>query len=88
MTSLVSLTLRRNAVLYPRFATLVHTRGVATSVSNRPASQTLAQAAVNIKEESKNATSSVAKLISGAGTQGQSFVRTSTFPREGTGRLT
>ena len=45
---------------------LVSVRGVASSVSNRPGSQTPEHAATNIKEEVGNAASELAKSIAGA----------------------
>jgi hypothetical protein len=41
------------------------TRGVASTVSNRPASQNLSQAGLNIKEESQNAAGDLQKVIAG-----------------------
>ncbi|KAG5723433.1 hypothetical protein E4T56_gene14140, partial [Termitomyces sp. T112] len=46
--------------------TLHHKRTVASTVSNRPASQTLEHAATNIKEEVGNSASDLAKVIAGA----------------------
>jgi len=48
----------------PRFPLLI-TRPVASSVSNRPGSQTLPHAAQNIKEETGNSASDLAKTIAG-----------------------
>ncbi|KAG6817798.1 hypothetical protein H0H87_003206 [Tephrocybe sp. NHM501043] len=47
-------------------STLLHKRTVASTVSNRPASQTLEHAATNIKEEVGNSASDLAKIIAGA----------------------
>ncbi|KAG6896818.1 hypothetical protein C0992_005859 [Termitomyces sp. T32_za158] len=47
-------------------STLHHKRTVASSVSNRPASQTLEHAATNIKEEVGNSAADLAKVIAGA----------------------
>lgn len=47
-------------------STLLHARTVASSVSNRPGSQTLEHAATNIKEEVGNSAADLAKVIAGA----------------------
>ncbi|KAF5386666.1 hypothetical protein D9615_001568 [Tricholomella constricta] len=47
-------------------STLLHRRTVASSVSNRPGSQTLEHAATNIKEEVGNSATDLAKVIAGA----------------------
>jgi hypothetical protein len=47
-------------------STLLHARTVASSVTNRPGSQTLEHAAQNIKEEIGNSTTDLAKVIAGA----------------------
>ena len=44
----------------------VHARFVASSVSNRPASQTLEHAATNVKEELGHSATDLAKVIAGA----------------------
>lgn len=50
----------------PSAFTLYHRRLVASSVSNRPGSQTLEHAATNIKEEVGNSAADLAKVIAGA----------------------
>jgi hypothetical protein len=52
-------------------------RFVATSVSNKPASQNVRQTALNVKEETSNFAGEAAKMISGARLEdaGASFVR-------------
>lgn len=47
-------------------STLLHARTVASSVTNRPGSQTLGHAGTNIKEEIGNSTADLAKVIAGA----------------------
>ncbi|KAG5650495.1 hypothetical protein H0H81_012051 [Sphagnurus paluster] len=47
-------------------STLLHRRTVASTVSNRPGSQTLEHAATNIKEEVGNSATDLAKIIAGA----------------------
>ncbi|KAF8077665.1 hypothetical protein FPV67DRAFT_1647796 [Lyophyllum atratum] len=47
-------------------STLLHRRTVASSVSNRPASQSLEHAVTNIKEEVGNSATDLAKAIAGA----------------------
>ncbi|KAF9469374.1 hypothetical protein BDZ94DRAFT_1244303 [Collybia nuda] len=47
-------------------STIWHARTVASSVTNRPGSQTLGHAATNIKEEIGNSTIDLAKVIAGA----------------------
>ena len=44
----------------------LHLRGVASSVSNRPGSQTIEHATQNVKEELGNSASDLAKAIAGA----------------------
>lgn len=45
---------------------LLHARGVASTVSGRPGSQTLDHAATNVKEELGNSAADLAKVIAGA----------------------
>src|SRR5688572_4822893 len=44
----------------------IHIRTVASTVSNKPASQTLDHAATNVKEELGNSAADLAKVIAGA----------------------
>ena len=46
-------------------------RSVASSVSNRPASQNLPQYALNVKEESSNAATDLAKMVAGTAGSGK-----------------
>ncbi|KAH6895003.1 hypothetical protein BKA70DRAFT_1319222 [Coprinopsis sp. MPI-PUGE-AT-0042] len=55
--------LNSNSLLRPG---LIHLRGVASSVSNRPGSQTIEHATQNVKEEIGNSASDLAKAIAGA----------------------
>jgi hypothetical protein len=60
-------------------ATLLHARTVASTVSSRPASQTLEHAATNVKEELGNSASDLAKIISGANVTTDSVSDTESF---------
>lgn len=60
-------------------ATLFHARTVASSVSMRPASQTLEHAATNVKEELGNSAADLAKVISGANMTTDSVSDTESF---------
>jgi len=63
---------RKALLLKPAiYSTILQRRAVATSVSNRPASQTLPQAALNWKEEAGNTASDVAKLVGGTAGEGR-----------------
>jgi hypothetical protein len=65
---------------------ILRTRTVASSVSGRPASQTIEQAAINVKEEIGNSTSDLAKRIAGANmTQDAVAPNNTTFVRHPTG---
>ena len=52
--------------IIPMTSHILHARPVASSVSGRPASQTLEHAATNVKEELGNSASDLAKVIAGA----------------------
>ena len=56
---------------------IAQARFVATSVSNKPASQNVRQTALNVKEETSNFAGEAAKMISGSRLEdaGASFVR-------------
>lgn len=78
--------LARHALSRPSVSPLLFlkSRTVASSVSNRPASQTFQHTATNIKEEAGNAASDVAKIIAGSNVTRQDVVtpNNSTFVRE------
>ncbi|KIY70303.1 hypothetical protein CYLTODRAFT_451867 [Cylindrobasidium torrendii FP15055 ss-10] len=77
--SLVSSSLRSTRLIAP--APLLLRRSVASSVSNRPASQAFDHAATNIKEETGNLAADVAKTIAGSNmtTQLASSLKEDTF---------
>ena len=60
-------------------ATVLQARTVASSVSMRPASQTLEHAATNVKEELGNSAADLAKVISGANVTTDSVSDTESF---------
>ena len=60
-------------------ATLFQARSVASSVSMRPASQSLEHAATNVKEELGNSAADLAKVISGANVTTDSVSDTESF---------
>jgi hypothetical protein len=64
-----------------RLGVLLHwqARTVASSVSTRPASQTLEHAATNVKEELGNSAADLAKIISGANVTTDSVSDTESF---------
>ncbi|SJL12200.1 uncharacterized protein ARMOST_15622 [Armillaria ostoyae] len=68
--------LARHALSRPSVSPLLFlkSRTVASSVSNRPASQTFEHTATNIKEEAGNAASDVAKIIAGSNVTRQDVV--------------
>ncbi|KAK0441103.1 hypothetical protein EV421DRAFT_1814113 [Armillaria borealis] len=68
--------LARHALSRPLVSPLLFlkSRTVASSVSNRPASQTFEHTATNIKEEAGNAASDVAKIIAGSNVTRQDVV--------------
>lgn len=57
----------------------LHARTVASSVSMRPASQSLEHAATNVKEELGNSAADLAKVISGANVTTDSVSDTESF---------
>ena len=60
-------------------ATFLQTRNVASSVTTRPASQSLEHAATNVKEELGNSAADLAKVISGANVTTDSVSDTESF---------
>ncbi|KAL6301612.1 hypothetical protein BKA93DRAFT_751827 [Sparassis latifolia] len=68
------------ANVYPAASTLIRgqvfARGVASAVSGRPGSQSLGQAALNVREELGNSTSDLAKVIAGANVYADSVIPT------------
>lgn len=81
--------LRRPAAILRPACLSVVTRTAASSVSGRPASQTIEHAATNIKEEMGNSAADLAKMIAGANMNQdavkpteQTFVRQLAIPIE------
>ena len=77
------LVLRKPTVTQPQLFNVVreHRRAVASSVSGRPASQTLKHAATNIKEESGNSAADLAKMIAGSNGMEEKIASDASFVR-------